>query len=71
MARTSEPAVLSARLRPAWQRYAMPQSQTAYVAVALVALIVVIWILAPVFVTPRNLLNISKNFSFTALMSPP
>ena len=69
MARTSEPAVLSARLRPAWQRYAMPQSQTAYVAVALVALIVVIWILAPVFVTPRNLLNISKNFSFIALMS--
>ena len=69
MARTSEPAMLSARLRPAWQRYAMPQSQTAYVAVALVALIVVIWILAPVFVTPRNLLNISKNFSFIALMS--
>src|SRR5262245_63391936 len=33
------------------------------------ALIVVIWLLAPVFLTPRNLLNISKNFSFIALMS--
>src|SRR5262249_876198 len=33
------------------------------------ALIVVIWILAPVFMTPRNLLNISNNFSFIALMS--
>ena len=47
----------------------MPQTQTAYVVVAFVALIVVIWILAPVFMTPRNLLNISKNFSFIALMS--
>jgi ribose transport system permease protein len=47
----------------------MPQTQTAYVAVALAVLIVVIWVLAPVFMTSRNLLNISKNFSFIALMS--
>ena len=47
----------------------MPQTQTAYVGVAFAALVVVIWILAPVFMTPRNLLNISKNFSFIALMS--
>jgi ribose transport system permease protein len=47
----------------------MPQTQTAYVAIAFAALIVVISILAPVFMTPRNLLNISKNFSFIALMS--
>jgi len=32
-------------------------------------LIIIIGILAPVFLTPRNLLNISRNFSFIALMS--
>ena len=65
MAGTSElPAAPLARLRRG-----MPQTQTAYVGVAFLALIVVIWILAPVFMTPRNLLNISKNFSFIALMS--
>jgi ribose transport system permease protein len=70
MARASEPpALLPARLRPTVWRRGMPQSQTAYVTVAFAALIVVIWILAPVFMTPRNLLNISKNFSFIALMS--
>ena len=69
MADASGPPVLPARLRPtSWHR-GMPQTQTAYVAVAFAALIVVIWILAPVFMTPRNLLNISKNFSFIALMS--
>jgi ribose transport system permease protein len=47
----------------------MPQTQTAYVGVAFAALIFVIWIMAPVFMTPRNLVNISKNFSFIALMS--
>ncbi|HYZ39905.1 MAG TPA: ABC transporter permease [Stellaceae bacterium] len=47
----------------------MPQTQTAYLGVAFAALIVIIWILAPVFLTPRNLINISKNFSFIALMS--
>jgi ribose transport system permease protein len=56
-------------MRRAWWRRGMPQNQTAYVGVAFIALIVVIWILAPVFMTPRNLLNISKNFSFIALMS--
>ena len=55
--------------RPAWRRRGLPQTQTAYVAVAFAVLIVVIWVLAPVFMTPRNLLNISKNFSFIALMS--
>ena len=62
---TPEPSLM----RPAWWRRGMPQTQTAYVGVAFLALIVVIWILAPVFMTSRNLLNISKNFSFIALMS--
>jgi ribose transport system permease protein len=66
MTGTSDPLV---GLRLAWWRRGMPQTQTAYVGVAFLALIVVIWILAPVFMTPRNLLNISKNFSFIALMS--
>jgi ribose transport system permease protein len=70
MVRAAEsPAVPLARTRPAWWRGGVPQTQTAYVGVAFAALVVVIWILAPVFMTPRNLLNISKNFSFIALMS--
>jgi ribose/xylose/arabinose/galactoside ABC-type transport system permease subunit len=70
MAGTSEPrAAPLARLRPASWLRGIAQTQTAYVVVAFAALIVVIWILAPVFVTPRNLLNISKNFSFIALMA--
>ena len=70
MVRAAEsPAVPLARTRPAWWRRGVPQTQTAYVGVAFAALVVVIWILAPVFMTPRNLLNISKNFSFIALMS--
>jgi len=69
MAGTSEPAALPARPRSAWWHRGMPQTQTAYVAIAFAALVVAISILAPVFMTPRNLLNISKNFSFIALMS--
>jgi ribose transport system permease protein len=70
MAGTTEPpAAPLARLRPMWWLRGIAQTQTTYVAVAFAALIVVIWILAPVFVTPRNLLNISKNFSFIALMA--
>ena len=69
MARVSESPLSPARPRSAWRRLEIPQTQTVYVAVAFAALIVVIWILAPVFMTPRNLLNISKNFSFIALMS--
>ncbi|HEX3419335.1 MAG TPA: ABC transporter permease [Stellaceae bacterium] len=69
MARASEAPVLPACLRPAWWRRGIPQTQTAYVALAFAVLIVVIWVLAPVFMTPRNLLNISKNFSFIALIS--
>src|SRR6516162_10935049 len=65
MAGALEPPVT----RPAWRRRGLPQTETAYVAVAFAVLVVVIWILAPVFMTPRNLLNISKNLSFIALMS--
>jgi ribose transport system permease protein len=69
MARPSEPAAMPDRLRPGGWRRGMPRTQTAYVAIAFAVLIVVIALLAPVFLTPRNLLNISKNFSFIALMS--
>lgn len=53
----------------AWWHRAIPRTQTAFVAIAFAALIAVIWLAAPVFMTPRNLFNISKNFSFIALMS--
>jgi ribose transport system permease protein len=69
MARDENLLALRAWLRLAWWRRGMPQTQTAYVALAFAALVVVVWMLAPVFMTPRNLLNISKNFSFIALMS--
>ncbi len=70
MTETSEPpAVRLVRRHLGWWRRGMPQTQIAYVGVAFAALIIFIWILAPVFMTPRNLLNISKNFSFIALMS--
>jgi ribose transport system permease protein len=70
MPETSEPsAVPFTRLRSAWWQRGMLQTQTAYVGIAFALLIVVIWILAPVFLTPRNLLNISKNFSFIGLMA--
>jgi ribose transport system permease protein len=69
MARAENLLALRAWLRPASWRRGMPQTQTAYVALAFAALVVVVWMLAPVFMTPRNLLNISKNFSFIALMS--
>ena len=69
MARVSGSPLPPARRRSAWRQRGIPQTQTVYIAVAFAALIVVIWILAPVFMTPRNLLNISKNFSFIALMS--
>jgi len=69
MRRVSEHPTLTTRLQRRWWRDGLPQTQTAYVTVAFAALILIIWILAPVFMTPRNLLNISKNFSFIALMS--
>src|SRR5215469_7655800 len=63
------PAASVTRLRAAWRQRSMPRTQTAYVGIAFAALVVIIWILAPVFLTPRNLFNVSKNFSFIALMS--
>jgi ribose transport system permease protein len=63
------PATSFTQLRAAWWQRSMPRTQTAYVGIAFAALVVIIWILAPVFLTPRNLFNVSKNFSFIALMS--
>ena len=58
MAGTLEPSALPAPLRPQWWRRGMPQTQTAYVAAAFAALIVVIWMLAPVLLpTPGRLME--------------
>jgi ribose transport system permease protein len=53
---------------PWWRRGAFA-SQSAYVLAALVVLVAGIWIVAPVFMTARNLGNIATNFSFIGLMS--
>jgi hypothetical protein len=63
MVRAAEPpAVPRARARPARWRRGVPQTQTAYVGVALAALVVVIWILAPVFMR-RVISSISRRTS--------
>jgi ribose transport system permease protein len=55
--------------RPPWWRRGAFASQSAYVLAALVVLVAGIWIVAPVFMTERNLGNIATNFSFIGLMS--
>jgi len=56
-------------VRPPWWRRGALASQSAYVLAALVVLVAGIWIIAPVFMTLRNLGNIATNFSFVGLMS--
>jgi ribose transport system permease protein len=53
---------------PWWHRGAFA-SQSAYVLLALVVLVIAIWIIAPVFMTWRNLFNTATNFSFIGIMS--
>jgi ribose transport system permease protein len=49
-----------------WQRGFLA-SQSAYVLVALIALVVVMALLSPNFLTPGNVANITRNFSFIAI----
>ncbi len=49
-----------------WQRGFLA-SQSAYVLVALVVLVVVMALLSPNFLTPGNIANITRNFSFIAI----
>jgi ribose transport system permease protein len=53
----------------AWHARGFFASQTAYVGGALVLLIVVMTLLAPVFLTVGNLVNVATNFSYIAIVS--
>jgi len=55
--------------RVAWHRRGVFNSQTAYVLVAFLAIAAVMAVLAPAFLSSGNLFNISKNFSFIAIVS--
>lgn len=52
-----------------WHRRGVLASQTAYAALALVVITVLVAVLAGNFLTPGNLQNISRNFSYVALIS--
>jgi ribose transport system permease protein len=53
---------------PFWKR-GFFATQTAYVLIAFAAIAIAMAVLSPVFLTPHNLLNISKNFSYIAIVS--
>ena len=55
--------------RTAWHRRGFLGSQTAYVTLAFVIITVLVATLAGNFTTANNLLNISRNFSYIALIS--
>lgn len=53
----------------AWHRRGFFVSQTAYVGAALVVLAAIVALVSPAFLTLGNLINISKNFSYIAIVS--
>ena len=55
--------------KTAWHAKGFFASQTAYVSGALIALVVVITIIAPEFLTTGNLANVFTNFSYIAIVS--
>ena len=59
----------SASGRAAWHSRGFFASQTAYVGAALALLVVVTAALAPVFLSPGNLVNVATNFSYIAIVA--
>ncbi|PVE21639.1 sugar ABC transporter permease [Microvirga sp. KLBC 81] len=55
--------------RAAWWRRGFFASQTAYVAAALIVIMVVMAILSPAFLSAGNLANVAKNFSFVGIVT--
>jgi ribose transport system permease protein len=55
--------------RPPWHSRGFLASQTAYVGAALLVLVIAAALISPAFLTLGNLTNISKNFSFVAIVS--
>ena len=55
--------------KTAWWRRGFFASQTAYVAAALVAIMIVMSLLSSAFLSPGNLANVAKNFSFVGIVT--
>jgi ribose transport system permease protein len=55
--------------RAAWHSRGFLATQTAYVSGALLLIVVVMSLVAPVFLTLGNLVNVSTNFSYIAIVS--
>jgi ribose transport system permease protein len=55
--------------KTAWWRRGFFASQTAYVAAALVAIMIIMSLLSSAFLSPGNLANVAKNFSFVGIVT--
>ncbi|WP_262028225.1 ABC transporter permease [Microvirga sp. Mcv34] len=55
--------------RARWWRRGFFASQTAYVAVALIVIMIVMSFLSSAFLSPGNLANVAKNFSFVGIVT--
>ena len=55
--------------KTAWWRRGFFASQTAYVAAALVVIMVIMSLLSSAFLSPGNLANVAKNFSFVGIVT--
>jgi ribose transport system permease protein len=55
--------------RSRWWRRGFLASQTAYVAAALIAIMIVMSVLSSAFLSPGNLANVAKNFSFVGIVT--
>jgi ribose transport system permease protein len=55
--------------RTAWWRRGFFASQTAYVAAALIVIMIVMSLLSSAFLSPGNLANVAKNFSFVGIVT--
>lgn len=67
MSATSEPISFSNVGKGRWWQRGVFASQTAYVTIALMLLIVGMHLASPYFLTEGNLQNVAKNFSFIAI----
>ena len=55
--------------KTAWWRRGFFASQTAYVAAALVVIMIIMSLLSSAFLSPGNLANVAKNFSFVGIVT--
>ncbi|MBB4015635.1 ribose transport system permease protein [Chelatococcus caeni] len=55
--------------RAAWWQRGFFASQTAYVAAALIAIVIVMALMSPAFLSAGNVANVAKNFSFIGIVT--